>query len=137
MKTIWDWIQALVTGVGGMLGWFFGDIDSFTCVLVAFVVIDYLTGVMCAVIEKKLSSEVGFRGIFKKITIFAMVGVGHMLDILILGPAGYAAIRMAVVCFYLANEGLSMLENVSRLGLPVPKKVKDALALLHEKDESK
>jgi len=139
MKT-WSLIQLGFTALGGWLGWVLGGLDGFVYALVAFVMADYVTGVMCAIVEKKLSSEVGFRGIFKKITIFAMVAVGHMIDTHIIGPTGYvgdfAAVRTAVIFFYMSNEGLSMLENASRLGLPVPKKLKDALAALRRKDKN-
>lgn len=140
MKEIWAWVQFGFAAIGGWLGWVFGGLDGFVYALLGFVVLDYITGVMCAIVEKKLSSEVGFRGIFKKITIFAMVAVGHMVDTHIIGPVGtvgdYAAIRTAVIFFYMSNEGLSMLENASRLGLPVPKKPKDALAALRRKDKN-
>ena len=140
-KGIWHGIQAGLSAIGGWMGWVLGGQDGFVYALVTFVIIDYLTGLMCAAVEKKLSSEVGFRGIFKKITIFAMVAVAHMVDTHIIGPVGvvgdYAAIRTAVIFFYMANEGLSLLENSSRLGLPIPKKLKSALAQLHRKDEEK
>jgi len=135
MKTVWAWIQTAFAAVGGWLGWALGGMDGFVYALVAFVVIDYATGVMCAVVEKNLSSEVGFRGIFKKITIFALVALGHILDTHIIGPIGavgdYSTIRTAIIFFFLANEGLSLLENSTRLGLPIPKKLKDVLAQLH------
>lgn len=134
MGKIWNWIQVGFAAVGGWLGWVLGGLDGFLYALIAFVVIDYITGVMCAVVEKKLSSEVGFRGIFKKILIFAMVAVAHIIDTHVLGIAGDgAAIRTAVIFFYLANEGLSIFENSTRLGLPVPQKLKDVLAQLHGK----
>jgi toxin secretion/phage lysis holin len=141
MKEIWYWTQFGFVAVGGWLGWVLGGLDGFVYALIAFVVVDYATGVMCAIVEKKLSSDIGFRGIFKKVTIFAMVAVGHMVDTHIIGPAGtigdYSAIRTAVIFFYIANEGMSLLENASRLGLPIPQKLKDALAHLHGKDEKK
>ena len=133
MKEIWNWIQLGFAAVGGWLGWVLGGLDGFLYALIAFVVIDYITGVMCAVVDKKLSSEVGFKGIFKKILIFAMVAVGHMLDTNILGNG--SVLRTAVIFFYIANEGVSLLENTARLGLPVPQKLKDVLAQLHGKDE--
>jgi toxin secretion/phage lysis holin len=127
--------------VGGWLGWVLGGLDGFVYVLVAFTVVDYITGFMCAVVERKLSSEVGFRGIFKKITIFCMVAVGHMVDLHIIGPEGvvadYAAIRTATIFFYLVNEGLSLLENSARLGLPIPKKLRDVLAQLRDNGKAK
>jgi len=94
------------------------------------VAIDYLTGVMCAVADKKLSSEIGARGIFKKVFIFALVGIGHVIDLYLIGDGG--VIRTAVICFYLSNEGISLLENAVRLGLPVPPKMKDVLYQLHK-----
>ena len=137
MKSIWAWIQTALAAVGGFLGWAIGGLDGFAYALIAFVLIDYVTGIMCAVVEKKLSSEVGLRGIFKKITIFAMVAVGHMVDLHIIGATGfvndYSAIRTAIIFFFLSNEGLSMLENAARLGLPIPQKLKDVLSQLHGK----
>jgi toxin secretion/phage lysis holin len=145
---IWNWVQVGCAALGGFIGWAVGGLDGFVYTLVAFSVIDYLTGLMCAIVERNLSSEIGFRGIFKKVTIFAMVAVGHMVDTHIIGTAGvvgdYSAVRTAVIFFYAANEGLSLLENASRLGLPVPRKLKDILAQIHkrenknnEEDESK
>ena len=133
MREIWNWIQLAIAAIGGVLGGVLGGLDGFLYALIAFVVIDYITGVMCAVVDKKLSSEVGFRGIFKKILIFCMVAMGHLIDTQLLGIAGDggSAIRTAVIFFYLANEGISLLENTTRLGLPVPEKLKTVLAQLH------
>lgn len=133
MKSIWDWAQAAFAAIGGFLGWFLGGLDGFLYALIAFIVIDYLTGVMCAVVDKKLSSEIGAKGIFKKVLIFALVGLGHVIDSQILGQA--QAIRTAVIFFYLSNEGISILENAAALGLPVPERLKDVLARLHEPTE--
>ena len=136
MKTIWTGVQIVFAAVGGWLGWTFGELDGFVYMLVAFVVMDYVTGIMCAIVEKNLSSAIGFQGIFRKVMIFAMVAVGHMIDTHIIGPSGvvgdYSAIRTAIIFFYLANEGLSLLENSARLGLPVPKKLKDVLGQLRK-----
>ncbi|MPN57612.1 hypothetical protein SDC9_205306 [bioreactor metagenome] len=101
--------------------------------LIAFVALDYLTGVMCAVSDKKLSSNVGFKGIFRKVLIFVMVGVGHVIDTQIIGDGG--VLRTAVIFFYLSNEGVSMLENAAHLGLPIPEKLKDVLAQLHSRSD--
>lgn len=101
--------------------------------LLAFVVIDYITGIMCAVVDKKLSSEVGFKGIFKKVLIFALVGVGHILDTRIIGAG--SMLRTAVIFFYLSNEGVSLLENAAYLGLPIPQKLKSVLEQLHDRSE--
>lgn len=133
MKEIWNWIQGVIAIAGGFLGWFLGGLDGFLYALIAFVVIDYLTGIMCAIADKKLSSEVGFRGLFRKILIFAMVGIGHLLDSLILGDG--SVLRTAVIFFYLSNEGISLLENAAHLGLPIPQKLRDVLAQLHDRDE--
>lgn len=101
--------------------------------LLAFVVIDYITGIMCAVVDKKLSSSVGFKGIFKKVIIFALVGVGHILDTRIIGAG--SVLRTAVIFFYLSNEGVSLLENAAYLGLPIPQKLKSVLEQLHDRSE--
>lgn len=131
MKTAWYTVQAALAAVGGWLGWFLGGLDGFMYALIAFVAIDYLTGVMCAIADKELSSEVGFKGLFRKVLIFVMVGVGHILDTQIIGKGG--VLRTAVIFFYLSNEGVSLLENAAHLGLPVPEKLKDVLAQLHNK----
>lgn len=129
MKTVWTWLQVFITGLGGWLGWFLGGVDGFLYALVAFVVIDYLTGIMCAILEKKLSSDVGARGIFKKVLIFIMVGIGNIIDVELIKNG--SAIRTVVIFFYLSNEGISMLENSARIGLLVPEKLKEILAQLH------
>ena len=133
MKEIWNWIQGVIAIAGGFLGWFLGGLDGFLYALIAFVVIDNLTGIMCAIADKKLSSEVGFRGLFRKILIFAMVGIGHLLDSLILGDG--SVLRTAVIFFYLSNEGISLLENAAHLGLPIPQKLRDVLAQLHDRSD--
>ena len=131
MDTIWNWLRAAFTGIGAGLGYFLGGCDGFLYALIAFVVIDYITGVMCAIVDKKLSSSVGFKGIFRKILIFVMVGIGHTLDAQILG--GGDVLRTAVIFFYCANEGLSLVENAGHLGLPIPEKLKSVLAQLHNR----
>ena len=133
MKTVWNVVQAGLAGLGGFLGWFLGGMDGFLYALIAFVVLDYLTGVMCAIADKELSSNVGFKGIFRKILIFMMVGVGHLVDSQIIGDG--SVLRTAVIFFYLSNEGISMLENAGHLGLPIPEKLKDVLAQLHDRND--
>lgn len=144
VETIWSRIQICFAAVGGWLGWFLGGADGFLYALVAFVVMDYMTGVLCAILDKKLSSEIGAKGIFKKVLIFLLVGVGHILDEQILGGSvslgGSSIIRTAVIFFYLSNEGLSILENTAHIGLPIPQKLKEILTQLHnrsEKEENK
>lgn len=133
MKEIWNWSQVVIAAIGGWLGYFLGGWDGFLYALVAFVVIDYVTGLMCAVLEKKLSSEVGFRGIFKKVLIFSLVAIGHIIDQSVIGEG--SVIRTAVIFFYLSNEGISIIENTARIGLPVPQKLKDILEQLHNKSD--
>ena len=133
MKQIWNGIQIAFTALGGFLGWFLGGADGFLYALIAFVVIDYITGVMCAISDKSLSSEVGFRGICRKVLIFILVGVGNLLDVYILGEAG--VLRTAVIFFYLSNEGVSLIENAAHLGLPIPAKLKAVLEQLHDRSE--
>ncbi|NLI08760.1 MAG: phage holin family protein [Thermotogaceae bacterium] len=129
MNTIWNWLRAAFTGIGAGLGYFLGGCDGFLYALIAFVIIDYLTGVMCAIVDRKLSSSVGFKGIFRKVLIFVTVGIGHTLDTQILG-GGSDTLRTAVIFFYCANEGLSLIENAGHLGLPIPEKLKNVFAQL-------
>ncbi len=133
MKSIWTEIQLTITALGGGLGWFLGGLDGFLYTLIAFVAIDYTTGIMCAVLDKTLSSEVGSRGIFKKVLIFILVGVANILDVQIIGTG--SVLRTAVIFFYLSNEGVSLLENAGRIGLPIPKKLKAILEQLHDRSE--
>lgn len=125
MKEFINMIQVALSALGGWLGWFLGGYDGFLYALVVFVVLDYILGVMCAVINKNLSSEIGAKGIFRKVVIFSLVGVAHIVDGNIIGNG--SAIRTAVIFFYLSNEGISIVENAARLGLPVPEKLIDVL----------
>ena len=131
MKQIWSGIQIAFTAFGGFLGWFLGGFDGFLYALIAFTVIDYITGVMCAITDKNLSSAVGFKGICRKVLIFTLVGIGNIVDVYVLGQGG--VLRTAVIFFYLSNEGVSIMENTARLGLPIPEKLKDILEQLHER----
>ena len=133
MKEFWNMTQVVIAGIGGWLGWFLGGCDGLLYALIAFVVIDYITGVKCAVVYKNLSSEVGFRGIFKKVLIFLLVGIGHLLDAQVIGTG--SVVRTAVIFFYISNEGVSLLENAGHLGLPIPSKIKVVLEQLHERAE--
>ena len=133
MKDVWNAAQVVFAAVGGGIGWFFGELDGFFYALLAFVVIDYLTGVMCAIVDRSLSSEVGFKGIFRKVLIFVMVGAGHILDAQVIGSGD--ALRTAVIFFYISNEGVSLLENAAHIGLPVPEKLKEVLAQLHHREK--
>lgn len=131
MKEFWNTIQVIFTAIGGWLGYFLGGCDGLLYALLAFVVMDYITGVMCAVSDHRLSSAVGFKGICRKVLIFALVGIGHILDTQVVGDGN--VIRTAVIFFYVSNEGVSLLENASHLGLPIPEKMKDILAQLHNR----
>ena len=130
MRDIWTFIQMAFAAIGGWIGWFLGGYDGFLYALIAFVVIDYILGVMCAILEKHLSSDVGARGIFKKVVIFSLVGIAHIIDQNIIGDGG--GIRTAVIFFYLSNEGISIIENSTRIGLPVPEKLKEILEQLKD-----
>ena len=133
MKEFWNTIQMVIAGIGGWLGYFLGGCDGLLFALMAFVVIDYITGVMCAINDRKLSSEVGFRGICRKVLIFLLVGIGHIVDAQVIGSGG--VLRTAVIFFYLSNEGVSLIENAAHLGLPVPDKLKAVLEQLHDRSE--
>ena len=133
---IWTKVQIAITALGGWLGYFLGGLDGLLIALIVFAALDYVTGVMCAIADHELSSAVGFKGICRKVLIFMLVGIGHILDVHVVGTG--SALRTAVICFYLSNEGVSLLENASQLGLPVPDKLKAILQQLHgraEKDE--
>ena len=134
MKEFWNTIQLIFTVFGGWLGYFLGGCDGLLYALIAFVVIDYITGVMCAINDKTLSSEVGFRGICRKVLIFLLVGIANILDVQVIGTG--SVLRTAVIFFYISNEGVSLLENAAHLGLPVPEKIKTVLEQLHDRSES-
>ena len=134
MKEFWNTIQLIFTGVGGWLGYFLGGCDGLLYALIAFVVIDYITGVMCAIINRELSSAVGFKGIFRKVLIFLLVGIANIIDVQVIGTG--AVLRTAVIFFYISNEGVSLLENAGHLGLPIPEKIKTVLEQLHDRAEN-
>ena len=133
MKEFWNTIQFAFAAIGGWLGWFLGGCDGLLIALILFAVTDYITGFMCAVADKKLSSAVGFKGICRKVLIFIMVGIANALDIYVLNHAG--VLRTAIIFFYLSNEGVSLIENAAHLGLPVPEKLKAVLEQLHDRAE--
>ena len=133
MKEFWTTIQVVLSAIGGWLGWFLGGCDGLLYALLAFVVIDYITGVMCAVVDHTLSSAVGFKGICRKVLIFALVGIGHILDTQVIGSG--SVLRTAVIFFYISNEGVSLVENAAHLGLPIPEKLKAVLEQLHDRSE--
>ncbi|WP_294143899.1 holin family protein [uncultured Clostridium sp.] len=134
MKEFWNTIQLVFAGIGGWLGYFLGGCDGLLFALLAFVVVDYITGVMCAITDHTLSSEVGFKGICRKVLIFLLVGIANILDVQVIGTG--SILRTAVVFFYISNEGISLLENAGHLGLPIPTKIKNVLEQLHNRAES-
>ena len=133
MKELWNTMQIILAAVGGWLGYFLGGCDGLVYALILFVAADYITGVMCAAVDKRLSSEIGFKGICKKVLIFVLVGLANILDVQIIGTG--CVLRTAVIFFYISNEGVSLLENAAHLGLPVPEKLKDILQQLHNRIE--
>lgn len=134
MKDLWNSIQLIIAGIGGWLGYFLGGSDGLLYALIAFVVIDYITGVMCAIADHTLSSEVGFKGICRKVLIFLLVGIANILDVQVIGTG--SVLRTAVIFFYISNEGISLLENAGHLGLPIPEKMRSILEQLHDRSES-
>ena len=133
MKEFWNTIQFVFAGIGGWLGYYLGGCDGLLYALLAFVVADYITGVMCAIYDKSLSSEVGFRGICRKVLIFILVGIANILDAQVIGTG--SVLRTAIIFFYISNEGVSLLENAGHLGLPIPEKLKTVLEQLHDRSE--
>lgn len=133
MKEFWNGIQIVFTMIGGWLGYFLGGCDGLLIALVMFVVMDYISGVMCAIADKTLSSEVGFKGICRKVLIFVLVGIANILDAQVIGTG--SVLRTAIIFFYISNEGISLLENAGYLGLPIPEKIKTVLEQLHDRAE--
>lgn len=135
MKDIWSTIQLVFSAIGGTLGYVLGGMDGMLYTLLVFVTVDYLTGMLCAIADRKLSSEVGFQGIARKVIIFTLVGIAHLLDVQILGKVG--VLRAMVIFFYVSNEGISIIENATHLGLPIPEKLRSILQQLKEKEGEK
>ena len=134
MKGFWRAAELTLASGAALLNMLYGDWDGLLTALLCFVILDYVTGVICAIVDHRLSSQIGFKGVCKKVLIFIMVGIGHLLDAYVLGSDG-SMIRTAVIVFYLANEGLSIVENAGHVGLPIPKKLKLVLEQLHDRDE--
>lgn len=134
MNEYWSMIlQFIFATIRNWLGWFLGGYDGLLFTLIVFVGINYITEVMCAIVDKKLSSEIKLKDIFKKILIFALVGIGNILDVQVIGNG--SVFRTAVIFFYLSNVGISLLENASYLGLPIPEILRDVLEQLHDKKQ--
>ena len=135
VELVWTKIQTAITLLGGWLGYFVGGWDGMLIALVVLMALDYITGVMCAIADKKLSSSVGFKGICKKVFILMLVGVANIVDVHVVGSG--SALRAAVICLYLSNEGVSILENAGHIGLPIPEKLKVVLEQLHGRTDEK
>ena len=133
MKILWTSNQLTFAAIGGFIGWFWGGCDSLIYALITFVVIDYITGVMCAIVSKNLSSEIGFKGLFRKVLIFMLV-IANVVDMQIIGAG--SALKIAVEFFFISNEGISILENSAFLGVPIPDELKRVLKQIkhHDKD---
>lgn len=124
-------IDSVAGTIGAVLGFMYGEVTGLFWALVAFMVLDYISGILAAISVKKLSSKVGFKGIAKKLLILVFVSVGHITDTYVLG--GVPVAMTAVILFYIANEGISIVENASELGLPVPQKIKNVLEQIKNK----
>lgn len=133
VELIWTKVQIALTAIGGWLGYFVGGMDGMLIALIVLMALDYVTGVMCAIVDKKLSSAVGFKGICKKVLILMLAGVANIVDLHVIGTG--SALRGAVIAFYMSNEALSLFENAAHIGLPVPDTLKNALVQLHRRDD--
>jgi toxin secretion/phage lysis holin len=127
----WNYVNGGFAAVGGFLGWYLGGFDGLLYALITLAIADYVTGVICAFIKKELSSEVGAKGIAKKVFIFTLIGLGHLIDMNLL--ANGSALRTALIFWYLGNEGISLVENAVVLGVPVPDVLKNALAQIRNR----
>lgn len=125
-------IRIIAAGICAVCSFLWGKPDGLLYALTAFMVLDYITGLISAYIAKNLSSAIGFRGIAKKVFIMVLVAVGHVLDTHVLGAG--TVCRSAVTGFYLANEGISILENTGKIRLPLPQKLLDVLEQLKNEE---
>ncbi|MDE6032138.1 MAG: phage holin family protein [Oscillospiraceae bacterium] len=130
-----DTIIKTASGViGAVIGFLFGEITGLFIAIIALMALDYITGVLCGIAAKELSSETGLKGLVKKLMILVIIAVGHLVDTYIIGTG--SALMTAVILFFAANEGISILENAAMLGLPIPKKLRDMLEQLKESDNN-
>ena len=129
MSVVWLSIKILIGAFGGFLGWYVGGMDNLVFGLIVFITIDYVTGIIKGYIKKQVSSRIGAVGIIKKLAILILVGMGHVIDLML---EDGSTVRTATALFFLANEGLSILENAAQLGLPIPKEIKDKLLIMHK-----
>ena len=126
-------IKTTSGAVGAVIGFLYGEITGLFIAIIALMALDYVTGILCGIAAKALSSEVGFRGLVKKLMVLVIIAVGHLIDTYIIGTG--SALMTAVILFFAANEGISILENAAKRGLPIPKKLKDILEQLRKDDD--
>ena len=127
-----DFTKSFIAALCALCGFLFGDRDGLMIALLGLIVMDYISGVLAAVVEKRLSSEVGANGIAKKIFMLLIVAVANIVDINVIGEGH--VLKGVTVMFYIANECISLIENAGRLGVPVPKKLLDVLEQLKKED---
>lgn len=132
MEKIFNWISILIGIVGGYLSHWLGGWDVLLRTIVFLAVLDYVTGLIKGIYLKKLSSEIGFKGLLKKIVMFIVIAVAFVIQELI---GGTIPLREVVIMFYIANEGISLLENAA-IFVPIPDKLKDVLLQLRDDDKT-
>lgn len=130
MSNFVSYFKSFCAILGVVIGWFFGEVNSLVYVLLAFMIIDYITGVICAVKDKQVSSKIGFLGVTRKLLIIVLVGIGNVIDYYVIGSG--STLKTMLILFYLSNEGISILENMTKLGLPIPEKLKTILLQINE-----
>lgn len=135
MTKLFNVLSIVAATIGLWIGIFIGPLNGLLIALLAFIIADYVTGIAAAVVNKRLDSNVGFKGIIRKVVILLIVGIANLLDVYVL--SANSILRSAVIFFYIANEGLSIIENAGEIGLPIPKKLKEILAQLRNKSEEK
>ena len=123
----------IMAGICTILSFLFGDMEGLMVALIALIILDYISGVIAAAVEKRLSSEVGAKGIAKKIFMLLIVALANIVDINVIGDGH--VLKTVTVVFYICNECISLIENAGRIGVPVPKKLLDVLEQLRDRDE--
>lgn len=127
-------MDGVIAAGAGLFAFLYGDVTPLFYAVLSFMALDYITGVIVAIINKKLSSEIGFKGLAKKLLILIFIALAHILDVNVLGT--YPVLQSAIMAFFIANEGISLIENAAKLGLPIPNKLLDVLKQLKKQGES-